>query len=197
MAKKKESTILDYNIDDFGNKLKDEHKLYCERLIVNGGNETKSYMEVYPDAKYESAMVNGSKLLRNANIKTYYSLLRQQTSARNQISAKWLYDKHKSIIDSAPDDFMNRNEIIDKDGNQCSFIEVKKFEDIPEDKKWLIQEIKQTRDGIQVKLLDKQKSLDALAKIGAHYTENIDLNAKQEVIIRSATESKYMNKSDK
>lgn len=49
-------------------ELSDKHKLFIAEYVANNCNATKAYQAVY-DCDYDTAMSNGHRLLRNAEIK--------------------------------------------------------------------------------------------------------------------------------
>lgn len=50
------------------NKLNFKQELFCKYYLENKGNGTDSYIKAYKTKNYETAKVNASKLLTNANI---------------------------------------------------------------------------------------------------------------------------------
>ena len=49
--------------------LKPSHEMFVQELIASKGNATKSYLKVFPNAKYDSARHSASILLTNVYIK--------------------------------------------------------------------------------------------------------------------------------
>lgn len=67
-------------------EIKREHKRFCE-LYVLYGNKTKAYMEVYPDASYDSAKSLACQLFTNVNLVEYINELQDDISKLCQITA--------------------------------------------------------------------------------------------------------------
>ncbi len=60
--------------------LTNNQKRFCQEYVKLGMNGTRAYMKAYKTCKKEeTAMVNASKLLRNAKVKTYIEKLQQKT----------------------------------------------------------------------------------------------------------------------
>lgn len=153
-------------------ELNDKQRLFCV-IYSRCLNATKAYQKAY-HSTYETAMVNGPRLLGNASI-------RQQVNKLNAIEFNKEYIK-KSIlqkyIDIAFSDiteylkFGQRDEpVIDKDGNPVldengfiktesySYVELGESDQVDGT---LINEIAQGKGGIKIKLADKMKALDVL-----------------------------------
>ena len=63
-----------------------KHQRFIENYLTNGRNGTKAYMAVYPDANAESANVNSTKLLTNANIRLYLEQEENKITEKFQIT---------------------------------------------------------------------------------------------------------------
>lgn len=57
--------------------MKDAHKRFCECYIANRYNGTQAYLEAYPDASYDTARINASKLLKRDDVLDYIKELQQ------------------------------------------------------------------------------------------------------------------------
>jgi len=59
--------------DEYG--LTPNQRAFADEWIINGGNATQAYLKAYPSVKNENvARANGSRLLANANVRTYIFL---------------------------------------------------------------------------------------------------------------------------
>ena len=67
-------------------ELKPEHDRFC-REYIRDDNATRAYQRSYPNCSYETAMVNGCRLLSNAKIKERVENLRDARNKRLDISA--------------------------------------------------------------------------------------------------------------
>lgn len=66
--------------------LNERQKKFCEGYIFDW-NGTRAYMAAYPDADYDSARTNASRLLANVNIKAYIEELKTKTAELAGVSA--------------------------------------------------------------------------------------------------------------
>ena len=48
--------------------MKQKHVIFVQNYLVDG-NATQAYLKAYPNVTYETAVVNGSRLLTNAKVK--------------------------------------------------------------------------------------------------------------------------------
>ncbi len=82
-------------------KLNSKQKNFCNEYIKNGANGTQAYLKAYKTKSEETATVNASRLLRNANVQQYISELQEEAKDKAIMSAierkKWLTDVVKDI----------------------------------------------------------------------------------------------------
>lgn len=126
-------------------------------------NAAQSYQKAY-ECTYESAMVGGSNLLRNPKIKA--ELQRLNEIKRQQIVANEmdLVEYHMRIAFSDIGNYLSFGQE-EREGEYGSYkANVINLNDSSNVDTQLIQEVKQGREGISIKLADKQKSLDWLDK---------------------------------
>ncbi|MGN0605910.1 MAG: terminase small subunit [Oscillospiraceae bacterium] len=67
-------------------KLTEKQKRFCEEYLIDL-NGTRAYMAAYSCKKEDTARVNASRMLTNANIQDYISELMKQQSERTGITA--------------------------------------------------------------------------------------------------------------
>lgn len=157
-------------------ELTDKQRLFCV-IYSRCLNATKAYQKAYK-CTYESAMMNGSRLLRNDKVKEQIENL-NAVQFNKEFIKKSLIQKYLDIAFSDITDFMkfgkkdkiqydsNGKPIVDKDGKiqtyEESYVELKESDQIDGT---LISEISEGNTGIKVKLTDKMKAMDFLTK---HY----------------------------
>lgn len=155
-------------------ELTDKQRLFCV-LYVKCMNATKAYLKAYT-CTYESAMVNGSRLLGNDKIREQIDKLigakcNKEFLSRSVIQ-KYIDIAFADITDYVTfgqEEFAIRDENgkiqYDEDGNirTRKYSYVKPNESIRVDGT-LISEVSQGKDGIKFKLADKMKALDFLTK---------------------------------
>lgn len=59
-------------------ELSNKHKEFCDNYIKRHGNQTKAYLDTYPDSAENSARANSSRLITNDNIKTHITALMEE-----------------------------------------------------------------------------------------------------------------------
>lgn len=146
-------------------ELKDKQWLFC-MYYVKYFNATRAYQKAY-EADYATAMVNGSKLLRNAKVKSFILELKKQRLDQEVFDKYDVLQKYKDIAFADIGDFVDRSD----SGYSVS---VKHFEEIDTS---IISELSNTENGIKMKLADKMKALDVLAK----YTDLLSENDKKQL----------------
>lgn len=160
-------------------ELNEKHRLFAV-IYSKRFNATKAYQQVY-HCTYESAMVNGCLLLRNAKVK---ALIDELTAIEFNKEAlkRSILQKYIDIALSDIGDYLTFGKkqvgkwtkdkdgidipVIDPDTGEQKIIEysyVDLKESISVDTS-LITEISEGKDGIKIKLVDKMKAMDFLSK---------------------------------
>lgn len=150
-------------------ELTDKQKLFCY-YYVKYWNATKAYQKAY-DCNRATAMASGSRLLRNVNVSREIDRLKEElfsgTRLDSKTFAKALLQKHIDIAFADITDFLSfgRKEIVTSDGDtrEVNFVHLKRSDEVDGT---LINEIKEGREGVSIKLANREKSLDFLTK---HY----------------------------
>lgn len=69
--------------------LTNNQKRFCEEYVNNGSNGTRAYLKAYKTCKKEeTAMVNSSRLLRNAKVLQYVNELQEKLKEKAIMSAE-------------------------------------------------------------------------------------------------------------
>ena len=176
-----------------GNKpLTDKQEKFIQELI-KGKSQREAYREAYPASKkwLDTAVdCEASKLFSTTKVLQRYNEIHDRLMERATQDAIMSAEevlKELSILGRAKiDDFLKVDDIeyiagVDEKGNPIKqtvrTVEIFRTEDIGKDKIKAISEIRQTKDGIALKLNDKQKALETL---GRHWGLFVD---KQELAI--------------
>jgi phage terminase small subunit len=161
-------------------ELTDKQWLFC-MYYIRTLNATSAYKKVY-ECSYQTAMTNGSRLLSNAKVRETISELKRQRLESLDLDKYDVLEKYKAIAFSDITDFIDFTQVnsemttveisYDSDGK-----EIKRQETVPytytkfsmnhseEIDGTLITELAKGKDGMfKVKLADKMKALDVLAK---------------------------------
>lgn len=179
-AHKKEAVAEDVAQVVNNNRLTDQQRLFClyqSRMF----NYTKAYMKAYPGCSYASAAVLGSRLMKNQAIKEEIMQLKQNRLNRDMLKQEDIFQKYMDIAFADITDYVTfgqetvqvmgafgpiktknketgAEEIMTKEINSVRFRESSDVDGT------LIDEVKQGKDGASIKLLDKMKAFDWLAK---------------------------------
>lgn len=156
-------------------ELTDKQWLFC-MYYTKYWNATKAYQKVY-ECDYATAMVNGSKSLRNTKIRDEIARIKKEIADGIMIESRAVLQKWIDIAFADITDYVSfgRREqqiigmygpLVDKKTKK-PINETVNYVDLKESTKvdgTIVTEIKQGRDGISVKLADKMKALDFLTK---------------------------------
>ncbi len=157
----------------------DKQRLFCV-LYTRCFNATKAYQKAY-GCSYETALTNGSALLGNTRIKNEILSLKQQRLNREMMDENDIFQKYIDIAFADITDFVEFGkeqvpvmskqgavEIIDPEtGEKHPLVKMEnviRFKEHTEVDGTLISEIKQGKNGISIKLLDRMKALQWLAE---------------------------------
>lgn len=170
-------------------ELTDKQRLFCV-IYAKCMNATKSYLKVY-GCSYETAMVNGCNLLRNTKIKEQIDLL-LGAECNKEFLKRSVLQKYIDIALADITDFLEFGQeevpvmgpfgpIIDKKTKKeiTKVINVVRFKESSEVDGTLLSEVKQGKDGASIKLLDKMKAIEFLAK----YSGLLDTVTKEKLEI--------------
>lgn len=150
-------------------KLNAKQNLFC-LYYIKYFNATKAYQEAYKCA-YSTAMVEGSRHLKNPKIKAEIDRLKQETYSSVALDGKAVLQKYIDIAFADITDFTSfgRKKVdtgkVDENGEpitvEINYIDFKESTDIDGT---IISEVKQGKDGVSIKLADKMKAMDFLSK---------------------------------
>lgn len=138
----------------------EKQKAFVEEYLVDL-NATRAYKAIYKSCKKdETARVNGSRLLTNANVAAYLAERQKALQRRTEVTQERVIGELAAIAFADVADYV---QIIDNGG--FPMVQLTPTKDIPANKRAAIAGIKQGNNGIEVKLHNK---LDALDKLGRH-----------------------------
>ena len=138
----------------------DKQRAFVDEYLIDL-NATRAYKAVYKSCKKdETARVNGSRLLTNANVAAYLNERQRELQQRTEITQDKVVRELAAIAFADIADYVQV-----KDYGGLSMVEITPTSEIPESKRAAIASIKQGNNGIEVKLHNK---LDALDKLGRH-----------------------------
>jgi phage terminase small subunit len=180
-----ETELLPEEIETLNNEeLTEKQRLFC-LYYVRWFNATKAYQKAY-SCDYFTAAANGPRLLGNARIKEEIQRIKDAKIKQTMYSTEDYFQKMIDIAYSDVTDYLSfgQEEAQDKNGNtfMMNVINLKESCDVDGT---LIQEVKQGKDGIAVKLVSKEFALKWMDK---HYSEATDLQKAQIEQLRAQTD---------
>lgn len=138
----------------------DKQRAFVDEYLIDL-NATRAYKAVYKSCKKdETARVNGSRLLTNANVAAYLAQRQRDIQQRTEITQDKVVQELAAIAFADIADYVQV-----QDHGGLPMVEITPTKDIPVSKRAAIASIKQGNNGIEVKLHNK---LDALDKLGRH-----------------------------
>ena len=148
----------------------EKQKAFVEEYLVDL-NATRAYKAVYKSCKKdETARVNGSRLLTNANVAEYLAKRRKDMQKRTEVTQDRVIQELAAIAFSDILDYVS----ISDDGPYSEVV-LTPTKSIPTHKRAAIAGIKQGANGIEVKLYDKLVALDKLGQhLGLFNNNDID-----------------------
>lgn len=157
-------------------ELTEKQKLFC-LFYLQRFNATRAYQKAY-GVNYDTALRAGPRLLGNVGVKEQLNILKKQLHSNMYVEIEDIINEYtKQAFASLGDvlDYRVHKELVmDTEGNVFLDTEDNPVEkhvaDIflkPSDQiDWsLIQELHRGKDGLVVKLYDKQKAMDSLTKL--------------------------------
>ena len=142
----KESVTVPGEEDVQDGNLTEKQRLFC-LYFVKYRNKVKAYQKAY-QCSYESACSNASTLWKNREIQEEINRLIEELHQDIRIDIKDLIQQQIDIARADINDFVDIS---------AGFVKVRNELDGT-----LVKEIKDTKEGISIKLYDKQKAIDFL-----------------------------------
>lgn len=182
-------------------ELTDKQRLFC-LYYVRCFNATKAYQKAY-ECEYQTAVVNASRLLTKANIKSEIQKLKQEKLNREFLSEDDIFQKYIDIAFADITDFVEfgteevpvmavygpvkvKNEKTGKEEILKKTVNVARFKSSATVDGTIIGEVKQGRDGATIKLADRMKALEWLA-------DHMDLATEEQKAKIAVLKARVMN----
>lgn len=160
-------------------ELTDKQRLFCIYYIKKF-NATKAYQKAY-GCSYETALVNGPRLLGNARIQEEVQSLKEGKLNRIMLSEEDVFQKYMDIAFSDIGDYLSFKKVrknkwtkneqgeyipaLNPDTGQQDYFEynVVELNNSKELDTSILQEVSEGKDGVKIKLQDKMKALQWLS----------------------------------
>lgn len=147
-------------------KLTEQQKHFADEYLTDL-NATRAYRAAYPKTKNDNtAAASGAKLLRNYKVKEYIDKRIKQRMARIEVTQDRVIQELAAIAFAKDSDYVT----IDRGA-----VQVKDTKDLTENQQRAIASVKECRDGIEVKLYDKQRALELLGKHLGMFRDRIEI----------------------
>ena len=170
-------------------ELTDSQRFFC-LYYVKYMNATKAYQKAY-ECSYETANTSGPRLMVNVRVRDEIARLKRERAAGIMLDGNDVLQKYMDIAFADIGDHVEYGteevELMDEEGlplvDQNGDIRTYarsyvRFKDGRTLDNTVVSEIKQGKDGVSVKLHDKMKALDFLAK----YTDLLDDRTKVQLL---------------
>ncbi|MGH0741958.1 terminase small subunit [Bacillus paranthracis] len=178
-----EQDLLDYLYDE-EDGLTEKQRLFCYHYLTNF-NATRAYMKAF-GGSYTVAKTNASLLLKRPLVAEKLYKLKQENARALKLDAQDVLKQYIDIANADIGDYVEFGKQVKKikypaqeeggeDTTEEYYVNYVDLNDSSQVNTSLISEIRQGRDGVSIKLYDKMKALDVLAK----YTDMYGLLEKQ------------------
>lgn len=145
-------------------ELNDKQQQFC-LFYVKSFNATKAYQKAYK-CSYETAMVNGHKLLRNTKIKNKILELKQSKLNREFLSEEDIFQKYMDIAFADMTDYLEwQTSEVELEPGIVRKVSKVTFKDSSQIDGTLVSEVRVGKSGdAEIKLADRMKALNWLAE---------------------------------
>lgn len=144
----------------------EKQKIFADEYLIDL-NATRAYRVAYPTVKKdETARANGSRMLTNANVARYIAERMEERQKRTEITQDMVLRELAAIAFARATDYVSvRDGIVQvKDTDQLSDLQIA-----------AITGIKETQNGIEVKLGSKEKTLELLGRHLGMWNDKLDM----------------------
>ena len=154
-------------------ELTEKQKVFCDEWLKDM-NGTRAYKAAYKGVKNdETAKVNASRLLTNANVQKYIQEKQKEREKRTEITQDMVLKELAKLA------FTDRTGIVQiKKGNAGDVVVIKSTDDLTEEQKALISGIKETKFGIEVTFYNKEKSLELIGRHLGMFNDKLQLTGE-------------------
>ncbi|MDL2224667.1 terminase small subunit [Eubacteriales bacterium OttesenSCG-928-M02] len=148
-------------------RLTDKQKKFVDEYLVDFNATQAAIRAGYSE---RTATVTASKLLRNPRIQEYLQERQKDLQERTEITQEKVVAEYAKIAFADISDYANV--VIDESG--ATQVQLTATESLTPDQRVAIAGIKQTANGIEVKLYDKQKALEMLGRHLGMFVEKVE-----------------------
>ena len=147
--------------------LTEKQKIFCDEYLIDL-NATRAYMVAYPNVKKEStAAAAAARLLRNVKVAAYIAERMKERQERTEITQDMVVQELAAIAFAQATDYgiVKKNHVFIND-----------TEGLTQNQRRAIAGIKMGKNGIELKLCDKEKALELLGRHLGMWNDKVDIN---------------------
>lgn len=149
----------------------EKQKIFADEYLIDL-NATRAYRVAYPTVKKdETARANGSRMLTNANVARYIAERMEERQKRTEITQDMVLQELAAIAFARATDYVSV-----RDG----MVQVKDTDQLSDSQIAAIAGIKETQNGIEVKLGSKEKTLELLGRHLGMWNDKINVEGQVE-----------------
>ena len=162
-----------------------KHERFCREYVIDHNGTQAAIRAEYSE---KTAKEQASRLLTNGNILARVEELDQAKTDELEITQERILKEYAKLAFTNSDDLMlYTDEYIisepETDETPAVYKKVsraylKPHDDLTENQKGVVQEIRETQTGIAIKLYDKKSALDSLAKIKGMFVDKHEVTGK-------------------
>ena len=161
-------------------KLNEKQKRFCEEYLIDLNAAAAARRAGYSE---KTAKQIGTENLSKPYIKSYIDKLKKKRSEQTGVDAEFVVNYLKSIVTS---DFSDLGQ------TKGGIFKIKSLDEIPKPLRMLIQEIRNTKDGVVIKICDKMKALEMIARHINMFEKELKAGSKVEQVFKIGdTEIKF------
>lgn len=164
-APRKEVSIDDGTKETLQNEnLTPEQQMFCI-YYIRTFNAAQSYQKAY-GCSYENAMVEGSKSLRKPKVRAEIERLKEIKRQRIIADSEDIVELQMRIAFADMGDYVSfgQREFHDPETDDTYMVSTVDLKESKSTDTQLVQEVKQGRSGVSIKLADRQKAIDWLSR---------------------------------
>ena len=144
----------------------EKQRLFADEYLIDL-NATRAYRVAYPSVKKdETARVNGSRMLTNANVAKYISERMQERQQRTEVTQDMVVKELAAIAFARATDYASV-----RGGAVC----IKDTDSLSDEQISAIAGIKEGKFGVEIRLNDKEKALELLGRHLGMWNDKLDI----------------------
>lgn len=148
----------------------DKQRIFADEYLIDL-NATRAYRAAYPSVKKEeTARVNGSRLLTNANVAAYIAERMEERQKRTEVTQDRVVEELAAIAFAKATDYVT----VQANG-PAAMVMIKPTDELSDEQVRAIAGIKEGANGVEIKLNDKEKALELLGRHLGMWNDKLDI----------------------